>query len=138
MIIPTAFSEKELIFLDSLTEEPFEFERISERDSITCYVPFTRGKLQELIEELAENISFPFNLLFDVAFTYTDRRRDAKSKIMWEINFLSMFLAGEWKNDIHTKTCYGSPVALNDVRNIESGDDLTRLLDQFPDDYVLR
>jgi hypothetical protein len=82
MIIPTAFSEKELIFLDSLTEEPFEFERISERDSITCYVPFTRGKLQELIEELAENISFPFNLHFDVAFTYTDRRRDAKSKII--------------------------------------------------------
>ena len=80
MIIPTAFSEEELNFLDSLTEEPFEFERISERDSITCYVPFTRGKLQELIEELAENISFPFNLLLDVAFTYRDRRRDGKSK----------------------------------------------------------
>jgi len=80
MIIPTEFSEKELNFLDSLTEEPFEFERISEMDSITCYVPFTRGKLQEMIEELAENISYPFNLLFDVAFTYSEKRRNVQSK----------------------------------------------------------
>ncbi|CBY24258.1 unnamed protein product [Oikopleura dioica] len=124
MIIPTEFSEKELNFLDSLTEEPFEFERISEMDSITCYVPFTRGKLQEMIEELAENISYPFNLLFDVAFTYSEKRRNVQT--------------GEWTNEIYTKTCYSSPVALNDVRNIENDEDLARLLDQFPNDDILR
>ena len=79
MKIPTAFSKEELLFFDSLAEESFEFERVADRDSITCYVPY-RGKLQELIEDVADNVSYPFNLFLDVAFTYSETRRDEKSK----------------------------------------------------------
>lgn len=90
MKIPTAFSEEELVFFDSLAEESFEFQKVADRDSITCYVPFTRGKLQELIEDVADNVSYPFNLFFDVAFTYSETRRDENSKYDQESNWISV------------------------------------------------
>ncbi|CAG5098604.1 Oidioi.mRNA.OKI2018_I69.XSR.g15815.t1.cds [Oikopleura dioica] len=123
MKIPTAFSKEELLFFDSLSEESFEFERVADRDSITCCVPFTRGKLQELIEDVADNVSYPFNLFFDVAFTYSETRRDEKT--------------GEWKKKTYTKPCFGSPVVLNNIRAIQSERDLSRLLEEFPDDETL-